>query len=160
MFAQFQSCGVGLQHHVRIFRYSTRLLCNLSVKFVIKVLTIRIASEATERDHFEKRNSPIWSFRLVSWESSDQTSRKYVKFITLLNRSKKAHSRKNELRWFFLLLKFSQQFTSLGDHTSSYVNTEKLWETNWITETPCRVSEDSQRKLILRVTQTITSNSW
>ena len=52
MFAQFQSCGVGLQHYVRIFRYSTRLLCNLSVKFVIKVLTIRIALEATERDHF------------------------------------------------------------------------------------------------------------
>lgn len=125
MLAQFQSCGVGLQHHVRIFRYSNRLLCNLSVKFVIKVLTIRIASEATERDHFEKRNSPIWSFRLVSWESSDQTSRKCVKFITLLNR-KKAHSRKNELRSFFFLLKFSQQFTSLGDHTSSYVNTEKL----------------------------------
>ena len=125
MLAQFQSCGVGLQHHVRIFRYSNRLLCNLSVKFVIKVLTIRIASEATERDHFEKRNSPIWSFRLVSWESSDQTSRKCVKFITLLNR-KKAHSRKNELRSFFFLLKFSQQFTSLGDHTSSYVNPEKL----------------------------------
>ena len=73
--------------------------------------------------HFEKRNFPTWSFRLVSWESSDQTSRKCVKFITLLNRSKKAHSRKNELRSFFLLLKFSQQFTSLGDHTLSYVNT-------------------------------------
>ena len=78
--------------------------------------------------HFEKRNSLTKSFRLVSYESSDQISRQ------LLTLQRNAHSRANDVDCFMLLM-FSQQFTRLGNHISSYVKTLKNLECQLLIET-------------------------
>ena len=95
------------------------MLCSLSVN--LKFANQRFTSLAIVEIHFS-------SFFLVWYLGSlDQILRQSVKFtylIRLLIYSKRAHLRKNK-GGSFLPPKFSQQFTTLGDYISSYVNTLK-----------------------------------
>ena len=89
----------------------TILLSNL----LIRILQMRITSKAIASDPLKKKgNTPTRPFRLVFWQSNFNSIHK-VYITDLMIRSMKAYLPHYEVG-------FSQHFTPLIDHLSSYVN--------------------------------------
>ena len=111
----------------------------------IKTSPIYITSEAIAEIHFERRNSHTRSFRLISWDSSYQITRQWVKFKYPIDSSKKCTFTCKRRR----LIYASQVFTAIHaigwPHVKLCQNSEKLkMPTPYeIIETSCRVSGGS-----------------